>query len=321
MAILIDDFNNKIENIDLNFVFLFPGSGVEISGHERKFFDSNKDFCRPFFEICLSKTGLNIEQCFFSDKENVCNDLEMQFFTYTFSAIIASWLSKKGIKPKLTGGYSMGLYCAAYASGFVSFEAGLELINIAFKTMDNSLGKKKGGLLAVVGLTADELNSLVDITVWPSISISVVSSEASLVFSGSNQDLEAFAIECEKKGAYKVLFLKVDFPYHNSKLLSNVPSKFLEEINDIEFRSANTPIYSTFTYQKIESGDKLRNEMAEHLATPISWLKLLEEIHSTDYDIACECGPGLSLTQISRFVPDRIKYWNVRNIENRIRKL
>lgn len=321
MSLFISDFKNNQKTENLNTAFLFPGSGVELCGHEKSFFETHYDFCRPFADKCCSKTSLKIESVLSPQKDTNFSDLEMQYFTYTFSAIIASYLFTKGIYPKLTGGYSMGLYCAAYSSGFISYETGLDLIKTAYDSMNQVYGREKGGLFAIVGLTSEETAELVDMKRWPSISLSVVSSEASLVYSGVINELKEFAKECEDKGAYKTIRLKADFPYHNSGLLNQVPELFRKKIEDANLQKPSIDLFSTFTYSIVHKPDDLKQEMADHLSTPISWLELLKEVHSEKFDVAIECGPGLTLTQISRFVPDRIKYWNIRNMEGRIDKL
>jgi [acyl-carrier-protein] S-malonyltransferase len=321
MPLYISEYENNHKIGNLNTAFLFPGSGVELSGHEKLFYENHPDFCKPFREICQTRTSLDIESVLYPEGEARFNDLEMQYFTYTLSAITASFLYSKGLFPKLTGGYSMGLYAAAYASGCISFETGLDIIKTAYETMDDLFGKQKGGLYAIVGLTADEISELVDSERRPTVALSVVSSEASLVYSGVLNELNDFARECEENGAYKTVRLNADFPYHNPGLLKKAPDAFRKKIEGMEFHDTSIDLFSTFSGKNIHKPDELKEEIADHLATPISWLELLKRVHTDHFDIAIECGPGLTLTQISRFVPDRIKYWNIRNMEGRISKL
>lgn len=321
MPLYISEFKNNQKTEKLNTAFLFPGSGVELSGHEKLFYENHHDFCGPFAKICKDRTFLDMESVLYAEEGVSFNDLEMQYFTYTFSAIIASYLYSKGIYPKLTGGYSMGLYCAAYTSGFIGLETGLDIIKSAYDTMDDEYGKKRGGLFAIVGLTAHEIAKLTNPVKWPSVVLSVESSEASLVYSGVLEELKDFAKTCEANGAYKTVLLNADFPYHNSKLLKKVPKIFNRKIETLPFSESAIDLYSTFSNRNIQTAFELKQEIADHLASPISWLELLHKVHSDSFDVAIECGPGLTLTQISRFVPDRIKYWNIRNLEGRIKKL
>ena len=123
--------------------FCFPGVGVDHCGKELGFFTENRQTMEPFLRVASEFLGQDLASPFQNHGIHELGDREQQFFTYGYSVGVAEVCVGGGVVPEYAAGYSFGVYAALYACGSVSFETGLEILDVSGMTYNPLAGTYK----------------------------------------------------------------------------------------------------------------------------------------------------------------------------------
>jgi len=299
-------------------VFLFPGAGVPPAGKELNLFLRHKEHFTSYFEKISSLTGINCAACLIEDRLQELGDLGNQFFTYAFSCALADLCKNRMIKPLWCCGYSMGIYTAYYVSGLYEYKCGISLIENAYKACIKSSSGKKGGLAAVVGLNYEHLKKIITKENFQSIYPALLLNNECFVFSGLQNELAAFMTLCSENGAYKVSLLPADLPYHHPVFLKDASERIREYLLTMDLKTPCLPVLSNISCRFIQSVEQAADDISSHLSNCIDWIKITGFLQKQKITCAIECGPGISITQNSRFIDLSTRYINIKNIKNRL---
>jgi [acyl-carrier-protein] S-malonyltransferase len=152
-------------------VVLFPGQGAQSVGMLDSFLDADLDEqVASVFESCERVLGYDLAAlCQKATSEDLADTRVAQPAMYTAGYL--SFLGLQRAHPEFFSGdaaddvrvrfagFSLGEYTALAASGLVSFEDGLRLVQARAQAMSKCSG---GGMVTVIGLEANELQAILD---------------------------------------------------------------------------------------------------------------------------------------------------------------
>jgi [acyl-carrier-protein] S-malonyltransferase len=164
----------------------------------------------------------------------------------------------------------------------------------------------------VVGLDQDELQSIIANEGLATVVKTNTNHELCHVFSGSADEIALFLRCAEKAGAFKFERLEVDIPYHHPELLASAPADLRKTFEGEPWSTAEFPVVSTIDGCLLKEPEPIRDFVAKHLATPISWQRAVQTLSDLGVTDMHECGPGISLTQNGRFLPFEMTCHNVK---------
>lgn len=139
---------------------LFPGQGSQKVGMGLEICDKFEK-AGEILERASAVTGIDLREIMFCGPENKLTDTRFaQVAIYTTSAMYLEKLKANGTDYSYVAGHSLGEYSALFAAGVFDFETGLRLVNKRAELMSAMNGK--GIMAAVLGLSEDELGSLME---------------------------------------------------------------------------------------------------------------------------------------------------------------
>lgn len=202
--------------------------------------------------------------------------------------------------PKLFAGHSVGEYAALIASGMLSFEDGIRLVNKRGSLMQNIA--QAGGMLAI--LDDDILNIEMYCKEQNSegneIAISNYNSDHQTIISGTVEQIER-AQEYFEKSNISVKLLKVSGAFH-SPLMRTTEDAFEKELQKCKFRMNTNIVFSNVDAEAYESEDDIRLKLKMQLSRPVLWNDIMHALRRQQVDIVIECGPQKTLTNLVKTV-------------------
>ena len=296
--------------------FLFPGTGVPLSGFEATFFERNHTVLEPFLADAGTYAGIDFIKILQQDAIDTLPERENQIFAYAFSCAMHKTFTEKGMIPVVAAGYSMGIYAALVAAGAISFHNGLRTLDTAYQLMKPEAALERYGMGVVIGLIRDELERLC-FRYGNQVCIVNSNNVTCHIISGLRETVQDVLTDAQNCGALKCSILSVNIPYHFPvlKKLRDPFSRFLESES---WNPASFPIISSIDQKILINPSELTFFVLKNLYTPINWHQVIEKIISEGIDMCVECGPGLSLTKNGHFYSEHIHFINVKNALSKV---
>ncbi len=279
--------------------FIFPAFITEFTGKEISFLQHNHVNINDYLQAISKCLPIDLPE-FSYDHHFYKEELNSQLIAYSFSCAFNDILKSKKIVPDYIAGYSMGIYASLYAAGSIHFNEGAKLIFEAYNLIKNLSGKRLYGMGAIVGLSSNELNTLL-LNGNYSLEIINTNNEHSLVLSGKKDDLTKLLRDVKNEGALSAVELTVNTPYH-STYLKPFADLFKKYINQLHISDCQIPVISTFNQREFYQVKDIKMELVMNLTEKINWYKTMQTLIKNNVTEMYECGAGKDLKKISRFI-------------------
>ena len=183
---------------------------------------------------------------------------------------------------------------------------------MAFDIMKARCGAGTFGMGAIIGLSEEETVRILESGEYPSVCRTNTNNETCGVFSGLKDDMGRFFTEARGCGALSTTMFRVSVPYHHPRYIAAASQTFLDALQTLFWRDAEIPIISSINQAPLVKAADLAGFLSQNLASPVHWQKVAETIARRGATIAYECGPGISLCQNNRFIPNHLRYVTIR---------
>jgi malonyl CoA-acyl carrier protein transacylase len=181
-----------------------------------------------------------------------------------------------GARPVAALGHSLGEYNALEAAGVFSFADGLRLVAERGAAMAKIGG---GGMIAVSGLTDEELRALLDAQGEPTrLDLAAVNAPRMHTLSGPDGALDAMSAVLLRNGARSVRRLDVGGPFH-SRWMSPAAREFRTVLDGsrAEWAAPAFPVVANTTARP-HSAERVREELVAQIDHPVLWSRSVEHV-------------------------------------------
>jgi len=277
-------------------VFTFPGQGSQKPGMGASWQE------HPSWELvdeASAVLGRDLADLLLrTEADELTRTDNAQLSTFLTSLIVLDAVERLGVEPAAAAGHSLGEYSALVASGSISFEDGLRLVEARGSAMLDATTTQTGTMAAVLGLDDDDVEvacARCETDVW----VANYNAPGQVVIAGSPEgvaDATAFAREL---GAKKVMSMAVSGAFH-TPYMAPARAALRAAIDGADLREAELPVYANVDAREHLSGDDWSNLLGAQLCSPVRWRQTLHNLGDAGATVVVELGPGGVLTGMAK---------------------
>jgi [acyl-carrier-protein] S-malonyltransferase len=294
---------------------IFPAFGCEYLGREREIIGEFSDDWMSLLDRAASYVQLDTRMIVSCRKGDFMDELQSQYAVYLYSCAFSNVIKRYSIFTDYSAGYSMGLYAALYHAGSIDFEQGLDLIHAAYKHIKTATVRFEFGIGVISGLDQCDVSAL--ISGFSDLEIINVNNRLSFLIGGFEKNVRKAVALAREQGALNAHFLSFNSPYH-SKFMNGAARTFKMHLKSTVIRDPVHPVISTIDQRLIKSSADAINDLADNICRNINWLDTMTSMINSGVDTFIECGPGMSLYKMARFIEGEFSVYTADTIQELI---
>ncbi len=275
--------------------FVFPGQGAQFAGMGKSNYD-NSSFAKKIFEQANDILGFRISDLMFSGSEADLKKTEITQPAIFLHSIIAFKSIENG-KPDMVAGHSLGEFSALVANGTLSFESGLQLVNVRAKAMQKACERTPSTMAAILGLTDEKVEEICNQVQEKTKQVVVPANyncPGQLVISGTLKAIEVACEQLKAAGAKRAVLLPVGGAFH-SPLMEPARLELEKVIQETSFHVPSCPIYQNVVAKGIINKDEIKQNLIAQLTGPVRWTQCVQAMIADGASKFTEAGPGKTL--------------------------
>lgn len=291
---------------------MFSGQGSQHSKMGLELYD-NYSCCREVFEKINEVLKFNLTDILFNEDERINNVKYSQVCIFAVGAAAYSLIKKEiGIKTSYFLGLSSGEYGAIYGSGAFSLEDTVKLLLKRGEFMLEASQEKRGGMLAVLGLSKEEVIEICnEANSQGYITPCNYNMPKQIVIGGAEEGIQR-AIELisikNKKG--RAIKLNVGGAFH-TKFMEPARIRLQIELDKVEIKEMNTPVVSNLTAKPIKDRNEIPGTLLNQLISPVLFEDSIKYLINENIHTFIELGPSNVLSSIVKKIDKNVKVFSV----------
>ena len=292
--------------------FVFPGQGVQTPMMGKDFYNNSGD-ARYIFQLACEASKVDVERLCFTQNDDINITEYTQIALLTTEIAMLNEVMKKGIKPDMCAGLSLGEYAALAASGAMEFKDIFELIRIRGKCMQEAY-PTGGAMMAVLGLETEVVEKICDETEGI-VSIANDNCPGQLVISGEEGPVLAAGEKLIEAGAKRCIRLNVSGPFH-SKLLSPAGDILSEALMEKTLGNIMIPYVSNTTAKLVTDKSMIKDLLIKQVSSTVRFRESILLMCQMGVDTFVEIGPGKTIAGFIRKTDRDLKVINIEKYED-----
>ncbi|HVO32763.1 MAG TPA: ACP S-malonyltransferase, partial [Elusimicrobiota bacterium] len=226
---------------------------------------------------------------------------------YVTGYAAAAALGAQGLAADAVAGHSIGEYAALAYAGVFSYREGLQLVRERGRLMQEAAAAKPGGMVAVLGLSAADLEICCAAARSEGVCQGVnFNSPEQVVVAGERRAVEKLAALATAKGAKRVIPLAVSGAFH-SALMEDAARQMAERLRRVTFQNPRIPVAMNVDGQLRTGAQSVREALDKQLASPVQWVRTIEAMKGAGCSRFVECGPGRVLSGLLRRIDRQLE--------------
>jgi [acyl-carrier-protein] S-malonyltransferase len=290
--------------METNAAWIFPGQGSQAVGMGTDL--AQLPLAQDRFTQAERVLGWSVLELVQQDDDKVSTTLYTQPCLYVVESILVDLLKDRGYAPQAVAGHSLGEYVALYAARVFDFETGLQLVKRRAELMAQA---SDGMMAALLGFDRDELLAKLEATAG--VVLANDNNPGQVVISGTPDSVTAVMEGVKAKRAVK---LNVSGAFH-SPLMADAADAFRKELDPVEFKTAQVPVFSNVDPTPTTDGTELKQRLIQQMTGSVRWREITLALPAHGIDTVVEVGPGNVLTGLVKRTCRELKLINVGTLE------
>lgn len=279
---------------------LFPGQGTQAGGMGKDLYDAYPA-AKAVFDEADSLLGFPFSKNLFHNDSIEIMDTEITQVAIflTSVAYYKVFVAANDILPDSFAGHSVGEYAALVCSGAMRFEDGLSLIRKRGQLMQEVSDRMAdGGMLAVIGLTYEEVLEVTENCKRDGIdvSISTYNDIRQIVVSGRKGALNSAKDRLEDAGA-RTKMLEVKTAFHNP-CMNEIIDRMKELIDGFDISLPKGKVYCNVTGKPYASAEEIYEYLPVQVSECVRFYDICNAMSEDEIDIFIEAGRGKVLSNL-----------------------
>jgi [acyl-carrier-protein] S-malonyltransferase len=292
------------------FSVIFPGQGSQLVGMGKDLY-AKYSLVQHLFKEADDTLGFSLSNLILNgpkEELDLTENTQPAIFllSYSIFKLIKEEFKINLDEAKFYAGHSLGEYTALTAAGSLLFPDTLKILKIRGNVMQNSVPKREGGMVAVLGSEIEVIKKIIyENKDKYECFIANDNSVGQIVLSGKVEDLEKIMVDL-KASNIKNIKLPVSAPFH-CKLMHNATLVMREELAKLNFNEPKNILISNVTGKEISNSNELKELLVRQIESSVRWREsvlLMIEKGVTEF---IEIGPGKVLSGLIKRIDRNVK--------------
>ena len=292
--------------------FIFPGQGAQYCGMGQDFYENTKTG-RRIFDRASELLGFSVPELVFEKNDRLDITEYTQAAMVTTCAAILKVMEEKGYHADVTAGLSLGEYASLIAANAMSVEDAILTVRKRGILMQEAVPAGIGGMSAVLGMNADQINKIVDNL--ENVQVANYNCPGQIVISGKLEAVLTASEKLKEAGAKRVIPLNVSGPFH-SYLLADAGKKLGEFLENVTIKKPEIPYAANVTAQYVTEEDKIKPLLEKQVSSSVRWQQSVEYMIADGVDRFVEIGPGKTLSGFVKKISRDVEILNVEKLSD-----
>jgi [acyl-carrier-protein] S-malonyltransferase len=287
---------------------LFPGQGSQIVGMGSEFYN-NFPMVKKLFEEADEKLNFKISKIILEGPESELKLTQntqpsILLVSYSIFTVLKSEFNFDMKETKYFAGHSLGEYSALLCANALSFTDALHLLFERGKSMQEAVPVGKGGMLAILGSSLEEINNFI-LQIKSSGVCEVANDNAhgQIIVSGNIEPIEELK-NILKENKKKSISLPVSAPFHCT-LMNPAAIKMKKKIDLVKFNRPDFEVVSNVTALPVNNTEDIKEFLVQQIYSKVKWRESINFMGENNINDFIEIGPGKVLSSlVKRILPD-----------------
>ena len=296
--------------------FLFPGQGSQTVGMCRALAAQDPDAKAIFEEADRIMPGLSA-RCFDGPADELNRTEWTQPALLTAGVAVWQTLQRRGLRPDVVAGHSLGEYSALVAAGALPFETALRLVRQRARFMQEAVPQGQGLMAAVLGLDATTVEQVCKDAAHSSgkvVAPANLNGAGQIVIAGETAGVEAASALAKERGAKRVIVLPVSVPSH-CQLMEPASRRLKDELDRAAWRDLSVPLITNVDAEPVRTASAARAALVRQLSNPVRWEASVSRMAADGVKYFVEVGPGRVLTGLVKRIVKEVTLLGVETPE------
>jgi [acyl-carrier-protein] S-malonyltransferase len=288
-------------------IWLCPGQGAQKVGMGK---DLAERFpaARAVFDAIDAALGAPLSRIMFEGPEaDLTATQNAQPAILAHSAAVFAIVRAKVDGVVAAAGHSLGEYSAYVTAAALDSPQAATLVRRRGELMQQAGEERPGTMAAVLGLATREVEAAcAEASQQASLAVAAnINAPDQTVISGDPDAVTRAGEVCKKRGAKRVIALKVSGAFH-SPLMGPAKHDLQLALERVEFAEPAFPVIANATAEPVTDAGRARRLLADQLTAPVRWVECMEQAARVGGAGArfIEIGPGQVLAGLlKRVVP------------------
>ena len=287
--------------------FMFPGQGAQKAGMGKDFYEQSET-ARKVIDKATELLDIDMKALCFEENDKLDQTEYTQAALVTVCLAMEHVLRERGLKADVTAGLSLGEYCAIASAGGMTTEDAITTVRKRGILMQNAVPGGKGSMAAVLGMTGEAIEKVVDEI--DGVTIANYNCPGQIVITGWKESVEKASEALKEAGAKRVLPLNVSGPFH-SPMLTEAGKELGKVLENVEISPLEIPYVTNVTAEYVRDISETKELLAKQVASSVRWQQSVENMIADGVDTFVEIGPGRTLAGFMRKINRDVKVYNV----------
>jgi [acyl-carrier-protein] S-malonyltransferase len=282
--------------------FLFPGQGSQAVGMGKALADRFPE-CRRVFEEADARLGEPLSDLIFNGPaDRLTLTANTQPAILTMSTAAFRLLERRGCRPAMVAGHSLGEYSAHVAAGTMAFGDAVHIVRNRGKYMQEAVPVGAGAMAAILGLDPQRLDQAChEAAEGEVVSAANLNAAGQIVIAGAASAVARAMDRAKALGAKRAIPLQVSAPFHCA-LMKPAQDRLEPELRAVTVQNPRVPVVANVDAEPKRDAASAIDALVHQVSAPVRWEDVMRRLVAEGATGFVEVGPGSVLASLAKKV-------------------